>query len=553
MNGLSDQELLRDYAGRRSEEAFAELVRRHIDFVYSAALRMVRNTHLAEDVTQSVFLALAQSAPALAERPVLAGWLHRTTHHLAVKAVRSDARRRAREQDAIAMNQSPDEQPNALWEEIAPQLDAALHELNEVDRDALLLRYFQRKTAREIAVILGTTEEAAQKRVTRALERLRKTFAKRGVTVGAAGLALALTANAVQAAPAGLAAAVSSASILTGAAVAAPLTTNAAITKALLMTTLQKAAITALVVATLGIGLYKARQASVLEAQVQSLQDRQAALSNHVRQLETQRDQVKSRLATLADQLKNAKGTPDELLKLRAEVTRLHDEANQAKDPFVQTALTWKEKETSLRQLFEEHPDQSIPELQLLDNDYWLNAAMHANLDTDAGVRSAMSGLRHSAENQFAIKLQNALHNFMQTNNGRFPDSLAQLQSYFDPSLAQALERYEIRPAKDFPSNGGLGGDLYITQKAAVDPDYDARWVIGENGFSNTSFKGSLEEQALAPAINTLNPALKAYSAANNGLHPSDPAQLQPYITTPAQQAALQQVLQARATNKPGM
>ncbi len=553
MNNLSDQGLLREYARARSEEAFAELVKRHIGLVYSAALRLVRDTHLAEDVTQSVFLALAQGAPAIAEHRVLAGWLHRTTHHLAVKAIRSDARRRARERDAIAMNQLPDDHPNALWEQIALQLDAALQELNEMDRDALLLRYFQRKTAREIGALLGMTEEAAQKRMTRALERLRKTFAKRGVTVGAAGLALALSANAVHAAPAGLAAAVSAVSALTGAAVAAPATTNALITKALLMTTIQKAAITALVVATLGFGLFKARQASILKAQVQAIQDQQAALSNQVRQLQTQRDKVKNRLALLADQLKTAKGTPDELLKLRAEVTRLHDDASRANDPFVQTALTWKEKETSLRQLFAEHPDQSIPELRLLDNQAWLNAAMNANLETDSGVRSAMSGLRHSAENQFAIKLQNALQSFMQTNNGRFPDSLAQLQAYFDPSLAQALQRYEILPTGDSPNQRAFGADHYITQKAAVDPDYDARWEIGPNGFGNMPFKNSLEEQALAPAIHTLGPALKAYSAAHNGLQPTDPAQLQPYVTTPDQRAALQQVLQARATNNPGI
>ena len=185
MNSLTDQQLLRDYAGSRSEPAFAELVRRHVDFVYSAALRMVRDAHLAEDVTQKTFVALAQNARQLADRPVLSGWLHRTAQNLAANTVRSEVRRRAREQEAAAMNELLAAEPDAVWEKIAPQLDTALGELSEPDRDALLLRYFERKSAREMAQTLGTTEDAAQKRVSRAVERLREFFSKRNVTIGA--------------------------------------------------------------------------------------------------------------------------------------------------------------------------------------------------------------------------------------------------------------------------------------------------------------------------------------------------------------------------------
>ena len=114
MNGLSDHQLLRDYTGRRSETAFAELVRRHVDLVYSAALRMVCDAHLAEDVTQSVFAALAQNAPQLTDRPVLSGWLHRTAQNIAAQTVRTDVRRRAREQEAAAMNELLAPEPDAL-------------------------------------------------------------------------------------------------------------------------------------------------------------------------------------------------------------------------------------------------------------------------------------------------------------------------------------------------------------------------------------------------------------------------------------------------------
>ena len=210
MNELSDQQLLREYAQNRAEAAFAELVRRHVDLVYSAALRQLRDAHLAQDVTQAVFAAVAENAARLAGHPVVSGWLHCTARNLATKAIRSDARRRVREQEAAAMNELLSTPGPNSWETIAPHLDAALGELNALDREAVLLRYFEKKSAPEMAGILGITGEAAQKRVHRAVERLRDRFAKRGVTVGA-GLAVVLAANAVPAAPAGLAAMISTA------------------------------------------------------------------------------------------------------------------------------------------------------------------------------------------------------------------------------------------------------------------------------------------------------------------------------------------------------
>ena len=192
MKSLTDQQLLRDYIERRSEAAFAELVRRHVDFVYSAALRMVRDSHLAEDVSQGVFLALARNAGQLADRPVLSGWLHRTTQNLAANTVRSDVRRRAHEQEAAAMKGLLATEPDAVWEQIAPLLDVALGELSRADHDALTLRYFERKSAREMATVLGTSDEAAQKRVSRAVERLREFLANRGFVVRGTGVAALL-------------------------------------------------------------------------------------------------------------------------------------------------------------------------------------------------------------------------------------------------------------------------------------------------------------------------------------------------------------------------
>jgi RNA polymerase sigma factor (sigma-70 family) len=227
VNDLTDAQLLRAYADDRSDPAFAELVRRHVDIVHSAAVRMVCDSHLAQDVTQGVFLALARSAAQLTDRPVLSGWLHRTARNIAAQTVRTDVRRQVREQEAATMNELLAAEPDVLWEYVAPQLDTALGELSEPDRDALLLRYFERKSASEMATTLGISDEAAQKRVNRAVDRLREFFAKRGLTVGASGLVVVISANAVQAAPVGLVITISTAATLAGTAVAATATATA--------------------------------------------------------------------------------------------------------------------------------------------------------------------------------------------------------------------------------------------------------------------------------------------------------------------------------------
>ncbi len=330
MNSLTDQQLLRDYAERRSEASFAELVRRHVDFVYSAALRMVRDAHLAEDVTQSIFVALSKNAGQLTDRPVLSGWLHRTAQNLAANAVRTEVRRRNREQEAVAMNELLAHESDAAWENIALHLDAALGELSEPDRDALLLRYFERKSAREMAQTLGTSEEAAQKRVNRAVERLREFFSKRNVTIGASGLTVLISTNAVQAAPIDLIAVVSSAVSLAGTAVQT--STAIAATKTIAMTTLQKTLAATTVTILVGVGGYEALLVSRLREQNQTLRQQQAPLAGQVQRLQREKDETANRLSALADEMQRGKGNSTELLKLRNEVGMLRQQSalNQA-------------------------------------------------------------------------------------------------------------------------------------------------------------------------------------------------------------------------------
>ncbi len=209
---LSDRELLARYTRYRAEDAFAEIVRRHLGLVHSAALRQVRSPQLAEEVAQCAFLELARHAGRLAPDTILAAWLYQVTHRTALNVVRRESRRQLREQIATEMNamnattadlsrQNPME---ADWTHIEPLLDEAMHALDETDRAAVLLRYFENKSLREVGQTLGTSDDTAQKRVSRAVERLREFFAQRGVTVGASGLVVVLSASAVQAAPVGM-------------------------------------------------------------------------------------------------------------------------------------------------------------------------------------------------------------------------------------------------------------------------------------------------------------------------------------------------------------
>ena len=421
MNRQTDQQLLREYSERRSEPAFAELVRRYVDLVYSAARRMVCDSHLAEDVTQSVFVVLAKNATELTGCAVLSGWLHHTAQNLAANVVRSEVRRRNREQESVAMNELLSAESETSWQAIAPYLDAALGEMEDADRDALLLRYFERKSASEMADILGISDEAAQKRVSRAVERLRELFSKRNVTIGASGLTVLITVNAVQAAPIGLASTISAA-VLAGTAVTASTIT---LTKTIAMTTLQKTLVAAVFTASAVLGgaaVQQARQAADLREQNQTLQREIAPLANQIQQLQNERDRATNQLATLLARKADAgPGSNElELLKLRGEVAQFRSSSQVSSwsksaggqkntDPLATAAQSLLQKEQLLKQRLAQMPDKNIPELQYLDPSIWARIAQSANLDTDEGVREAFSGIAgHRQANLRAANWQRA-------------------------------------------------------------------------------------------------------------------------------------------------
>ena len=253
--------LLQDYDRRGSDAAFATLVQRQVNLVYSVALRHAGTPAQAEEITQAVFIILARKAGSLRPDTILEGWLHGVTRLTALRFLRGERRRQFREQEAYMQSTPPDASDASAWNQLAPSLDEALSSLGQQDRDAVVLRFLKEKNLNEVASAMNTTEAAAQRRVHRAVEKLRTFFARRGLRLSALALTTAITANSVQSAPVGLAAAVATA-VLSG----TTITTTAilAATKTIAMTTLQKTLVTVVLSVLAGAGIYEARQSAQL-------------------------------------------------------------------------------------------------------------------------------------------------------------------------------------------------------------------------------------------------------------------------------------------------
>jgi RNA polymerase sigma factor (sigma-70 family) len=292
---MGDHELLQEYAAKKSEAAFATLVERHINLVYSVALRYIGNPQHAEEITQAVFIILAKKASGLGRGTVLSGWLFKTARLTAANYLRAEIRRNRHEQEAC-MQSTLRESETDVWNQVAPLLDDAMADLGEKDRNALVLRFVEGKNLKEVGAAMGTGEEAAKKRVTRAVEKLRGFFAKRGVLLSSAALSGAIAVNAIQAAPVGLAA-----SVTVGVAQGAALTSS---TLMVVKGTLKLMAWTKLKIAVgMGVAALVAYQIHGTIAQKQQLAHLQEQLHQRDIELETARATVQ--------QLKEAQFTMD--------------------------------------------------------------------------------------------------------------------------------------------------------------------------------------------------------------------------------------------------
>lgn len=478
--------LITEYVANGSEDAFRELVRRYVDLVHSTAFRMVDgDAHLAQDVTQTVFIDLARLARSLPQEVSLGGWLHRHTWFTAAKLIRSERRRHSRERQAVHMQPAGDHSESNLAE-LRPVLDEAINRLGAEDRTAIVLRFFEKRDFRSIGEVLGSTEDAAQKRVARALEKLQVLMARRGCSLSLTLLGTALAAEAVHAAPAGLAALTSSSAL-------AAATTGGGFTLAALKlmasTHLRSAAVALLVGASVVTPLWLQHQTTArLSAQFETMRAQGVRLQELA-----QRNQ---RLAAVLGRVESTPPIPaqayGELMKLRGEVGRLRDQRRLLSSPatgvggaaqLASLEQEWSARADQLRQWAEEHPSALIPELAMLSGPEWINAMYPFKLENEEEYRRAMSNVRANAELRALDKLHSALLHYRDAEGGRIPADIADLTPHVAaPINSSMLGRYQIiRTDRLVPELRGED-EWVITQKAPVDAAWDTRFTFGVRG-----------------------------------------------------------------------
>ncbi|HZQ45761.1 MAG TPA: sigma-70 family RNA polymerase sigma factor, partial [Verrucomicrobiae bacterium] len=299
----TDRELLREYAERGSGSAFQALVQRHLDLVFATALRGVKDAGAAQELTQNVFITLARKASWLRGEISLAGWLHRTALFEVRHWWRGELRRQRREQTAVELGTTMKDE-DSLLKNLAGELDEGLLSLRETDRQALMLRYFEGRSHREIGDLLGAREDAVRMRIDKALDRLTHFFRRRGYAVPVVGTTIAVLGAAAKAAPAGFAI-ITTRSALAAGSGSAITGFKPLIARFMGLTKTQTAILcAALAVAPVAwewnVNRKASNQTAVTLSKLQTLRDQQGEFSTEAERLRSEADRLDSALAKAA-------------------------------------------------------------------------------------------------------------------------------------------------------------------------------------------------------------------------------------------------------------
>ena len=455
-----DAALLERYAQECAEDAFSELVRRHVDLVYSAALRQLGDdAHAAADVSQLVFVELARQSSRLIRHPSLSGWLYTTTRRIAFHRIRTESRRSRREEQVHSMHEflrdAPGDAQSPNWRLLRPVLDDAMHALGETDRQAILTRFFEQQSLAVVGMRLGLNENAARMRVARALEKLRGQLAKRGISSTAAALAIYLPECAVASAPAGLAAGIISS-------VPAALGTTGLGTAAslfLMSSKLKTALAVGALLAAVSIA-WQQRTIGRLRDENQSLRDRAEAVV----------------VQPTADTAATNGPAPDqlEIARLRAEIVRLRQ--TQAKTLPAPIARATDPQPPAVNEpavpLVDYTINAQIPFGQTLVTGGWTMAPgkrmlvwMVPTLESKGGNNPTITlqptTVQVSDEALAALGMQD-----LQTDEGQAPKQLV----FGSVAAKQMLENFKNQPGVEILAGGGVSSTPGIQSSVSVNP-----------------------------------------------------------------------------------
>jgi RNA polymerase sigma factor (sigma-70 family) len=511
----SDSDLLHTFVanGSEAQSAFTTLVERHLNLVYSVARRHVRSSALAEEVAQSVFIDLARRAKQIPSDTPLVAWLHLVSHRTAVDVVRREARRTAREHAAAEL--SAMDTPSSNWKAVEPLLDEAVESLTPPDRTAILLRYFENKSLRDVGAALGTSDDAAQKRVSRALEQMRALFARRGVSASVSSLATSLAAHAIEIAPASLTTSFLAAPALSS--IAGHTVVSG--TQALVSGAGPKLAASLGAAALLGVAVWQTTTLFGQRQETAAVRSATAALENELTALRRMR----------AEAIGRQRIAQEEIARLAAMSPAVELDAE---------VEAWLARVARLRELAQQRPEQTLPEFSLLTEKDWFDAARDAAFETEEQRRDLLGKLRIQARWRTAPLLRQALQRYVDAHGGQLPEDLTHVLPFANSALSPAiLERYEVLP------RGKLThvppDDWLLEERTSFDEAQDsrlfvARWRSGVVPFSDVRTPD-------------LRVALERYRAAHAGELPVTPAQLLAYFPRQPSAVALKTWLERSA------
>ncbi len=507
-----DAELLRRFRETGCEEAFAEMVKRHVDLVYSVAFRQVGyDVQLARDISQEVFVALARKAGRFEDEVVLTGWLYRCARFEAHRAMRSEHRRRIREQEAQKMHDINDDAigSGTDWEEVRPLLDKAISELHEKDRDAICLRFFESRSFSDIGAKLKLSENASRMRVNRAIDKLSALLARDGIKSTSAALGVVVAGQASVAAPAGLSVSIAQGALagIASASGGSLLGSFIGIINTTKMTIAWTSVVSVLVV---GTAIY---QSNRLEAAQENLDAMAMVRSDYLSKLD-ELNALKSRLLDLDGELASLSGSAGGVLN-----ESLPEHGFRAEE-FEAELETWVMRVDNLAEFLSVNQQYRIAELDNIDEALWLDAVQNRILKTEADYRMALSDLRRRAKQESMNKIFDAMRAYLKESGGELPTSAMELAAYSDEPIDEAiLARYRII------DNDGANVSTMEKRKTVLwEEPVDVLW-----DYTARFFKGGTGSGRGGNVGNDLHFAIYHFEK-DHSRNPLDVEELEPYV-----------------------